>query len=170
VEWFEDLAAVARWDEWVAGGAAAAVVDPAFFARVLVEERTVSGEPWLDARWSDPDAGPALLLIGMIEPALGMSRQAFRDYWWDRHRPLANQMVPSDLEPVAYVHNYVCPDEPGRWAGIGEMYERSLDTARGRGAWFESDEALALVADEERFLVRQTRELLVTDQYVVRGA
>jgi hypothetical protein len=106
----------------------------------------------------------------MIEPAPGLSRQAFRDYWWDRHRPLANQMVPSHLEPVAYVHNYVCSDEPGRWAGIGEMYERSLDTARGRGAWFEGEEALPLVADEERFLVRDTRELLVTNQYVINVA
>ena len=79
-------------------------------------------------------------------------------------------MVPSHLEPVAYVHNYVEPDEPGRWAGIGEMYERSLDTARGRGAWFDSEEALPLMADEQRFLVRDTRQLMVTDQYVIKGA
>jgi hypothetical protein len=78
-------------------------------------------------------------------------------------------MVPSHLEPVAYVHNYVEADEPGRWAGIGEMYERSLDTARARGAWFESEEALPLVADEQRFLVRDTRQLMVTDQYVIKA-
>ena len=73
-----------------------------------------------------------------------------------RGRPLANQMVPSHLEPVAYVHNYVQPDEPGRWAGIGEIYEHSLDTARGRGAWFESEEARPLVEQLESM----ARELL----------
>jgi hypothetical protein len=182
MEWFADRAAMAAWDEWVAdasgsaggegraSGADATIVDQATLTRILVEERTVFGAPWLDARWKDPGSGPTLLLIGMIEPAPGLSRPAFRDYWWDRHRPLANQMVPDHLEPVAYVHNYVYPDEPGWWAGIGEMYEQSLDTARGRGAWFESEEALPLVADEVRFLVRETRELLVTDQYVVTGA
>jgi hypothetical protein len=143
------------------------VVDDASVFHLLVEERTVSGESWLEARRADVNAGATLLLIGMIEPARGLSRRAFRDYWWDRHRPLANQMVPSHLEPVAYVHNYVLPGEPGQWAGIGELYERSLDTARRRGAWFESEEALPLVADEERFLVRDTRLLLATDQYLI---
>jgi hypothetical protein len=178
LEWFDDDAALARWD--ASGGAASGpVVEAASVSHLLVEERTVFGEPWLDARWTPPGVhratdpattNPALLLIGLIEPADGLSRQAFRDYWWDHHRPLANQLVPSHLEPVAYVHNYVRTDEPGRWAGIGEMYERSLETARGRGAWFESEEAQLLVADERRFLVPDTRQLLVTDQYVIKAA
>lgn len=48
-----------------------------------------------------------------------------------------------------------------------ELYESSLDTARRRGAWFASDEARPLLADEERFLVPDTRQLLITDQYLI---
>jgi hypothetical protein len=169
LEWFDDAAAEAVGGLATSLPARATAVDQASVCQLVVEERTVFGDSWLDARWTHPDAAPALLLIGMIEPARGLSRQAFRDYWWDCHRPLANQMVPSHLEPVAYVHNYVGPDEPGPWAGIGEMYEHSMDTARGRGAWFESEAARPLVADEQRFLVRDTRQLLVTEQHVLKA-
>ena len=96
-----------------------------------------------------------------------MTRADFRDYWWSNHRPLANQLVPTALEPVAYVHDYLLPDEATRWAGVGEMYEASLDIARQRGAWFNSDAASALIADEDRFLVRTTRQLLITDQHLI---
>ena len=75
--------------------------------------------------------------------------------------------MPAPLEPIAYVHDYVLPGEPGRWAGIGEMYERSLDVARERGAWFASEAALPLLADEERFLVRGTRHVLITDHEII---
>ena len=96
-----------------------------------------------------------------------MSREEFRDYWWTRHRPLANQLVPPALQPAAYVHDYLLPGEPTGWAGIGEMYEASLDVARQRGAWFESSAASALLADEDRFLVRSTRQLVVTEQHLI---
>jgi hypothetical protein len=65
------------------------------------------------------------------------------------------------------VHDYVLPGQPVPWAGIGELYERSLDVARRRGAWFDSDSAKLLIADEDRFLVRSGRQLLITDHEVI---
>lgn len=167
IAWFEDEAQVALYEAWLVKEAdrAPSPLDESATSKVLVDERTVSGEAWLEKRWSDP--APALVLIGCIEAAEGLSRQDFRDYWWDQHRPLANRLVPEHLEPVAYVHDYVLPGEPCRWSGIGEMYEQSLEVARQRGAWFESEAALPLVADEQRFLSRATRQVLVTDQELI---
>jgi len=137
---------------------------------VTVEERTVSGLDWLQNRWRE-GGEMGVVLIGLIEAADGLTRPAFRDYWWDQHRPLANRLVPDTLAPIAYVHDYVLDDrasgEGFTWAGIGEMYERSLGTARQRGEWFESDAAKPVIADEERFLVRASRQVLVTDGEVL---
>ena len=137
---------------------------------VDVEERTVSGGDWLEDRWR---LGGALgsVLIGLIEAADGLGREAFRDYWWDRHRPLADGLVPDEVAPVAYVHDYVldesAADSGFTWAGIGEMYERSLSTARRRGEWFDTEAARPLALDEERFMVRSTRQVLVCDGEVL---
>ena len=160
--WLRRLAGCPAQNGW--GDAAAT---PAL--SMVVEERPVHGDPWLRQRWNDPRPPPAPLLIGCIEAAEAFSRQEFRDYWWERHRPLADRLVPSELRPVAYVHDYVRPGEPGPWAGIGELYERSLDVAARRGAWFESEDAAALVQDERRFFLPTTRRVLVTDQIVIKS-
>jgi len=137
---------------------------------VTVAERTVSGEHWLADRWCQ-GGSLGVVLVGFIEAAEGLTRLAFRDYWWDQHRPLANSLVPDDVAPVAYVHDYLlderASDDHVAWAGIGEMYERSLGTARRRGEWFESEAARPLIPDEERFMVRSTRQVLVTDGEVL---
>jgi hypothetical protein len=168
ISWHHDEKRLASHDEWLAEQhRERSVVDEDATTRVLVEERTAIGGGWLDARWRRHRSEPRLLLIGFIEAVDGLTRQQFRDYWWEQHRPLANRLVPADLEPLGYVHDYVLPGEPGRWAGIGEIYERSLGAARERGSWFDSEAARALVADEERFLVRATRELLITDHDII---
>ena len=130
ISWYGE-AALSAHDAWVAEHASTdAVLDRSATTCVRVQERTAIGAAWLDAQWRDPVATARLLLIGFIEPANGLTRQQFRDYWWDHHRPLADRLVPAELGPVAYVHNYVSTGEPGRWAGIGELYEQSLDVAR----------------------------------------
>lgn len=165
--WHADDEARAGHDRWLTEHAPSSTVDVTVTTVVRVEERTVFGDDWLEERWRQRSGTSELLLIGLIEAVEGMTREQFRDYWWARHRPLANQLVPSALQPVAYVHDYLLPGEATGWAGIGEMYETSLDAARQRGAWFDSPAAAALLVDEDRFLVRSTRQLLVTDQHVI---
>ena len=167
IEWHADDDARAGHDRWLTEHAPSSTVDVAATTVVRVEERTVFGDAWLEERWRQRPGTPQLLLIGLIEAADGMTREEFRDYWWTQHRPLANQLVPPALQPVAYIHDYLLPGEATDWAGIGEMYETSLDVARQRGAWFDSPAATALLADEDRFLVRNTRQLLVTEQHVI---
>ena len=171
VSWHEDPGALALHDAWVAAdGSAETVIDVEATTCVHVEERIAIGGAWLANRWQPIATASCPLLIGFIEAIDGLTREQFRDYWWDQHRPLANRLVPDELEPVAYVHNYVAAGEPGRWAGIGEMYEHSLAVARKRGQWFDSDASGPLVADEERFLVRETRQVIVTDHEVIHAS
>ena len=167
IEWHADDDARAGHDRWLTEHAPSSTVDVAATTIVRVEERTVFGDAWLRERWRQHPGTRQLLLIGLIEAADGMTREEFRDYWWTQHRPLANQLVPTALQPVAYIHNYLLPGEATDWAGIGEMYEASLDVAQRARAWFDSPAATALLADEDRFLVRNTRQLLVTEQHVI---
>jgi hypothetical protein len=172
ISWYDDASVIGEQDAWLTTHAAAAdgqagVLDYASTSNVVVEERTVLGEAWLLDRWQERGPAPTLLLIALLEAAPGHTRESFRDYWWDQHRPLANSLIPAGLQPAAYIHDYILPGEPGSWAGIGELYENSLDLARQRHAWTESDAARPVVDDEERLLVRATRRVLVTDQELV---
>jgi hypothetical protein len=170
--WHPDEDSAARHDDWLAGHAPpSSIVDAPGSLAVPVAERVVSGAGWLEDLWRR-DGPPVVVLIGLIEAANDLTREEFRDYWWDRHRPLADRLVPSEVSPIAYVHDYVLDGAgPQRerfpWSGIGEMYEHSLGTARRRGEWFDSEAALALIADEERFLLRSSRQVLVTDAEVI---
>jgi EthD domain len=108
-----------------------------------------------------------VLLLGFIERAPWLSRTQFRDYWWERHRPLANTLVPPALQPAAYVHDYALPDAPVEWDGCGELYEATLENARARAAWFDSAAAAPLAVDEARFLVRDTRRVVLTTHEIL---
>jgi hypothetical protein len=164
MSWFADRQALATSAGSSAGDRASSITVQSA-APVLVEERCVQGGDWLDEHSGHGD-GPALVLVGLIQRAPHLSRPAFAEHWWSRHRPLVDALVPAEVQPLAYVHNYVLPGEPGEWDGIGEIYESSLDVPRRRGEWLEKPE---IVADEQRFLVRSTRTVLVTDRWVVVG-
>jgi EthD domain len=130
ISWNHNEEAIASHDQWmVEQHPQGSVLDEDTTTRLRVEERTVSGDGWIQAQWRYDRGRLRLLLIGFIEAAPPLTREQFRDYWWQQHRPLASRFVPAPLEPIAYVHDYVLAGEPGRWAGIGEMYERSLDVA-----------------------------------------
>jgi hypothetical protein len=168
VAWFDDDANLAAYDDHAASQAGdPAPVEESTVVHALVEERTVFGQPLLDRWWRERNGRSRLLLLGVIERKPDLSREEFRDYWWDQHRPLANRMLPSAVQPSIYVHDYARPGEPCPWDGVGEFYDTSVDIARRRTQWAATGAAAALVADEEKFLVRDTRYALITDAEVV---
>ena len=146
-----------------------ATMESFFDARptTVVVERVARGDAWLADRWTTRRDHPTLLLIGFIQRAAQTSREEFGHHWWYRHRPLADSMVPAELNPMAYVHNYVASDEPSQWDGIGELYEQSLHVASQRADWFGSDAATPLIEDEKRFINRDSRNIVVTDHEVL---
>jgi hypothetical protein len=164
--WFDDLgaatapaAAPPRGDD--------DLIDAGSSHRILVEERPVRGQDWLDARWHDAGSARSLVLLVLLERVPALTRAEFRDYWWDHHRPFTDEVIPLAIQPRAYVHNYPLADQASPWDGIGEMYEDSLDVPRDRSRWLETPEAVAVVADEGRFIDRPTRCVLVADHEVV---
>jgi hypothetical protein len=168
--WFSDTSAMVAHDRFVADLGRAEnppVVDEARTTTAVVEERCVFGQSWIEECWRMPSGSTRLLVLGLVEKAEHASRIDFRDYWWDKHRPLANRLLPPDVQPIAYNHNYVVPGDPCRWDGIGEFFDASVEVARQRAAWGSSDEAHEIIADECRFLKRDTRVGLVTDFEVI---
>jgi EthD domain len=166
IAWFDTVATMTAYHQSVGAltqSRAEVALDDTATLNVLVEERCVFGPEGLDALWHLQHGANALLLIGLLQKASQLSRVEFRDYWWQQHRPLANRLMPPELQPPVYVHNYVLSNEHPEWDGIGELYESSLDNARQRNHWMTSEAAAALITDETRFLNRATRAVLVTD-------
>jgi hypothetical protein len=162
--WFEDETALRAWSE---RDAIEGLIDPASMRRVRVEERCAFGQRWMGERRSSNSSSPVLLLLGFIQRSSALDRIGFRDYWWSRHRPFANTVIPPQLQPTAYVHDYVQPGEDFAWDGIGEMYETDAANARARGAWFDSAAAAPLADDELQFMRRDTRNVVVTTHEIV---
>lgn len=134
---------------------------------VRVEERIATAPEWVRATRADTGTS-ALLLVAFLQRLPSVTRPQYADYWWGNHRPLADRDVPEPFAMRGYVHNYVVPDDPSEWDGIGELYEQSLDIAKQRTAWMSTDDgAAALRVDETRFMRTDTRRVLVTEQHVV---
>jgi hypothetical protein len=166
IEWFDDEEGLQAFD----GDAAASggdIVDVASTERVRVFDRTVFGDGLLADWWQNSAGAQRLLLLGIIQRRRDLTRTQFADYWWGQHRPLANAMLPPEVQPPIYVHNYALEGERCDWDGLGEFYDTSVDAARERSKWADTPDADLIVADEQRFLVRDTRYGLITDATVV---
>jgi hypothetical protein len=167
IEWFADETSLIAHDAAAVGGMAG-VIDIATALRVRVDTRVVVGGDELARWWT---AGTSrFVVLGVVQKAPSLTRQQFAAYWWDEHRPLANRLLPPEVQPDAYVHDYVLPGEHAPFDGVGEFYDPSLDRTRARTQWAErpgAAETAAIAADEERFLVRDTRWALLTDAIVV---
>ena len=165
IEWFTDE------HHAITVGAHEPVIDPASVLSVRVDSRTVLGDEELARWWTTGES--RLVVIGVIQRAPALTREQFAAYWWDDHRPLADRLLPSEVQPDAYVHDYVLPGEPAPFDGVGEFYDPSVERTRERTQWADlpgAPETALIAADEERFLVRDTRWALLTDASVVLPA
>jgi hypothetical protein len=166
IEWFADEASLTARDAVV--GAPDRAVDEGTVLRVRVDSRTVLGDGELARWWAT--GGSRFVVLGVIQKAPSLTREQFAAYSWDDHRLLANRLLPPEVQPDAYVHDYLLPGEPAPFDGVGEFYDPTLDRTRARTQWAErpgAPETAAIAADEDRFLVRDTRWALLTDATVV---
>jgi EthD domain len=167
IEWFPDESALTAHDA-SAGGDRDDVIDVASRLQVRVDTRIVLGPDELTRWWATGES--RLVVLGVIQRAAALTREQFAAYWWDDHRPLANRLLPPEVQPDAYVHDYVLPGEPAPFDGVGEFYDPSAERTRERTQWAErpgAPETALITAEEERFLVRDTRWALLTDATVV---
>jgi hypothetical protein len=170
IEWFADEAALIACDatESAARDTIDPVVDPATTLRVRVNSRTVLGDDDLVRWWSGGET--RFVILGIVQRAPQLTREQFAAYWWDEHRPLANRLLPPEVQPDVYVHDYVLTGENASFDGVGEFYDPSIDRTRERTQWAErpgATETEEIAADEERFLIRDTRWALLTDATLI---
>jgi hypothetical protein len=170
IEWFADEPALIACDatESAALDALDPVIDRATTLRVRVTGRTVLGDGELERWWSA--GGTRFVVLGVVQRTPQITREQFAAYWWDEHRPLANRLLPPEVQPDIYVHDYVSPGENATFDGVGEFYDPSIDRTRERTRWAELpgvSETQQIAADEERFLIRDTRWALLADATVM---
>lgn len=165
VEWFAHADTIADNDAHLdaSGLDSEVIIDDRF----LVSERCVFGDQWLEQRWKAPAGTRSFILVGLLEKADFLTRTQFRDYWWDQHRPLANEMLPPETQPPAYIHNYVLPGEATHWDGLGEFFDPDIERVKARTRWTETAEAAPIIEDEKQFLNRETRQVIIGEFEVI---
>jgi hypothetical protein len=172
VAWYPDESSYGQFAASLAADTAhgrdwAEIVDTGSTVELIVEERVVRGEEWIAERWSTRAEDTVFMLTAFIERRAATTRDAFRDYWWLDHRPLANRLIPPDAQGSAYLQNVVIGDVPSQWDGVGELYLDSLAQLPPRAAFFGGEASAELVADERRFMEHKSRVILVTDHRLI---
>ena len=114
-----------------------------------------------------------LKLTFLMKRKQGMSFDDFRDYYENRHAPLAAQLCP---HLVHYTRTYVTDCQP--LARSAQLPDRGFDCITEcwydvEGSWEDrkmdllpADAFKQLAADEENFLDRRANRLLMTEQAI----
>ena len=126
----------------------------------MVEERVI-----IPADEGRPD-GIETLIAG-VKRKSGLTLEDFKNYWYERHAPLALKILPKAPNVQGYVHNYVLAMEGlGEPAldGIGEIWFRDLDAFSESTQWFMGDGGQPLREDEENFVDAGTRVAVVVKE------
>jgi len=164
--WFDsetDLAVHDRLRE----GLPNAPFDRTSMTEIRVTERAVVVDDEIPAWRQGGNNDSKLVLLSFIQRKAGTTRGQFATYWWEAHRPLADKIVPLNLRPSTFFHNYVDEGESVKWDGIAEMYDRSIEVARARKRWVRLAEAVQIAEDEGRFMHRATVLGIAADAHVI---
>ena len=125
----------------------------------MVEERVI-----IPADEGRPDG---IKLIAGVKRKSGLTLEDFKNYWYERHAPLALKILPKAPNVQGYVHNYALAMEGlGEPAldGIGEIWFRDLDAFSESTQWFMGDGGQPLREDEENFVDAGTRVAVVVKE------
>lgn len=166
---FEDIDMFQKWFAWFMsdGGKSLRDDEENFMDRshvtvVIVEERVIV--PGDEAR-SD-----GIKLIAGVKRKSGLTREAFKQYWYERHVPLALKVLSEAPRVKRYVHNYGLAleglGEPV-FDGIGELCFHDLEAFRESTAWFLGEGGKALRDDEENFVDLSTRVAVVVQERAI---
>lgn len=182
-EWFTDVAALQRFEAWLAehGGRAAAYAEAVFVPDtagvVVAEEHVVRGADWLTRRWAESSV--KCKHMALAQRAHDLSPEAFSQRW--RNRPgvvgaagsLLALTIPERARGHAYVQNHPLRTGPteARYDAINEAYFDDLGEMAHRIEFFRQHEVGRADADlvsEATFIA--VEEHVIADVMRTRGA
>lgn len=114
-------------------------------------------------------------VIAMLKRKSGLTIQEFSQYWRDKHAPLASRMIPGEVasEQTRYVQNYAVEMSGGgdpSFDGIAEICFNDLESFRKWNDWYFSDDAKPLRDDEDNFMDKSKRVIVIAEENVITGS
>ena len=163
---FEDMEMFQKWFAWFMSDGGQPLrddeenfIDRSRLTVVIVEENVII--PGDDARED------GIKLIAGVKRKTGLTLVEFREYWRDKHAPLALTVLPKAPSVNRYVHNYGLAleglGEPA-FDGIGEICFDDFDAFMNSTQWFLGDGGQVLRDDEENFVDHTTRVAVIVEE------
>lgn len=106
----------------------------------------------------------------MMKRREGMTPDAFREYWCERHTPLTEKVIPEEVAPIRHIHNYAVSFGEGwdpAFDGIGSLCFGDEQRFLAWNNWFTSDDADVLREDERKFVDPGTKVRVVVEERVI---
>jgi EthD domain len=152
IEWFEDVAHLARFEEWISsvapmeGDAEMVAVAVDGHPTVVVADEVVQrGAEWFQARWRERGAKFKHMAIarraGHLTPAEFSRRWRAHAGTVSRRAASADLVIPDDVRGLAYVQDHPLLRDDGAWDydAINEVYFDDLEGMLRRARWFEEN-------------------------------
>jgi len=108
--------------------------------------------------------------ITMMKRKEGCRPEEFNQYWYEKHTPLARKVIPKEMAPKKYVHDYAVAFAEGWVPAFDGIEWLCFDNVQGLirwNDWFMSEEAEILHEDELRFVDPATRVTMVVEEKVI---
>lgn len=106
----------------------------------------------------------------MMKRREGMTPDAFKEYWCERHTPLTKRAIPEEVAPIRQIHNYTVPFGEGwdpPFDGIKSLCFTDAQRFLEWDEWFRDQGADILSEDELNFVDPGTRVRLVVEERVI---
>ena len=96
----------------------------------------------------------------------GITKEEFIRYWKDLHAPIAAKIIPG-LKRYVQNHPIDVPGLESDFDGIVEIWWESREALMKYPAWHESDEAIPLREDEEKFIDTKRLSRFFAEEHII---
>ena len=110
-------------------------------------------------------------IVSMLKRKEGISLQQFSDHWF-KHGPLSLREIPQDIQAICrrYAQNHAIMLGEGAEPAFDGIAESCFDDLKGVRKWSDfyfSDAGKVLREDEENFMDKSKRIIVVTEEKVI---
>ncbi len=105
--------------------------------------------------------------VALLKRKPGLTDEEFYWHWKEIHGPLAVKIVPG-LRKYVQNHSVAFPRVKNEFDGFAEVWFDDLEALENFFAWRQTDEAKALLDDENKFLdMSQTIRCIASEHVIV---